>query len=120
MAGAAPERKRGVPNTRRFRRYAIDVRVSVEVFRDGTVSYFWGRSREFGQDGIGATLTGDLEKGDVVSLEFPLPTSPYPVKVRAIVRYRDGLYYGFEFLTLKPEQRTIVERACEMLEGSGA
>jgi PilZ domain len=116
MAGAAPERKQGASNTRRFPRYAIDVRVSVEVFREGMVSYFWGRSRELGQDGMGATLTGDLEKGDVVSLEFPLPLSPYPVKVRAIVRYRDGLYYGFEFLALKPEQRAVVERACEMLQ----
>jgi hypothetical protein len=40
---------------------------------------------------MGATLTGDLEKGEVVSLEFPLPLSPYPVRVRAIVRYREGL-----------------------------
>jgi hypothetical protein len=35
--------------------------------------------------------------------------------VRAIVRYRNGLYHGFEFLTLNQEQRNIVCRACEFL-----
>lgn len=117
MNGAAPERKPSVRNTRRYPRFTIDVRMSVEVFREGTVNYYWGRSRELGRDGIGATLTGELEVGEVVSLEFSLPVSPHPVKVRAIARYRDGLYYGFEFLAMKPEQRALVERACAMLAG---
>jgi len=31
------------------------------------------------------------------------------------VRYQAGLRHGFEFLTLTPEQRTGLVRACEML-----
>jgi hypothetical protein len=50
-----------------------------------------------------------------VSLEIPLPLSPYPLKVRAIVRYRQGLHYGFEFLTLSESQRDTVFRVCDML-----
>jgi hypothetical protein len=37
------------------------------------------------------------------------------LKVRAIVRYRQGLRYGFEFLTLDAHQRDILHRVCEML-----
>lgn len=114
MSGAAPKKK-AVRNTRRYPRYGMDTRMSVQVFRAGTVSYFWGRSTELGYDGIGGTLTGDLEPGEVVSMEFPLPLSAYPIKLRAIVRYRDGLHYGFEFLTLDPEQRRALYRVCELL-----
>ena len=66
-----------------------------------------------GQDGIGATLTGSLEPGEIVTLEIPLPLTPYPIKVRAIVRYRQGLRYGFEFLTLNDGQRDTILRVCD-------
>src|SRR5215472_5624334 len=102
-------------NTRRFPRYPLNVRMVVNIFREGNVSSLWGRSTELGQDGIGGTLTGELEPGEVVSMEFPLPLCPYPLKLRAIVRYREGLHYGFEFLTVTPEQRTALHRVCQML-----
>jgi hypothetical protein len=100
---------------RRYPRFAIDARMQVKMFQAGEFRTCWGRSTELGQDGIGATLTGDLEPGEIVSLEIPLPLSPYPLKVRAIVRYRQGLRYGFEFLTLSESQRDTVKRTCEML-----
>jgi len=109
-----PETPRGA-YARRFPRFAVDARMQVRMFQDGEFRSCWGRSTELGQDGIGATLTGELEKGEIVSLEIPLPLSPYPLKVRAIVRYRQGLRYGFEFLTLNETQRDIVTRVCEML-----
>jgi hypothetical protein len=117
MSEASTKSKKAVRNTRRYPRYALDVRMSVQVFRDGAMSYFWGRSTEFGQDGIGGTLTGELEVGEVVSIEFALPASPLPVRVRAIVRYQIGLHYGFEFLTLTAGQRTAVTATCERLAG---
>jgi PilZ domain len=100
---------------RRFPRYQIDLRVSVQVFRTtGTVS-LWGRSSELGEDGIGATLTGEVEPGEVVSMELSLPASSYPMKFRALVRYRTGLRHGFEFLALNRQQRDALHRVCEML-----
>jgi hypothetical protein len=101
--------------TRRFPRFAIDVRIQVRMFQDGEFRTCWGRSTELGQDGIGATLTGSLETGEIVTLEIPLPLTPYPIKVRAIVRYRQGLRYGFEFLTLNESQRDTVRRVCQYL-----
>jgi len=100
---------------RRFPRCSVDARLSVQVFRkSGTVS-LWGRSHELGEDGVGGTLTGELEPGEVVSMELSLPLSAQPVKLRALVRYRSGLRHGFEFLALNPEQRSILRRVCEML-----
>ncbi|HUA16047.1 MAG TPA: PilZ domain-containing protein [Verrucomicrobiae bacterium] len=101
--------------TRRFPRFAIDVRLQVRMFQDGEFRTCWGRSTELGQDGIGATLTGSLETGEIVTLEIPLPLTPYPMKVRAIVRYRQGLRYGFEFLTMNESQRDTIRRVCQYL-----
>lgn len=101
--------------TRRFPRFTIDVRLQVKMFQDGEFRTCWGRSTEMGQDGIGATLTGTLENGEIVTLEIPLPLTPYPIKVRAIVRYCQGLRYGFEFLTLNDAQRDTIKRVCEYL-----
>jgi hypothetical protein len=68
-----------------------------------------------GEDGIGATLTGTLETGEVVAMELMLPRAPYPMKFRALVRYRDGLRHGFEFLALTSGQRDEIRRVCESL-----
>jgi hypothetical protein len=101
--------------TRRFPRFTIDVRLQVKMFQAGEFRTCWGRSTEMGQDGIGATLTGSLEPGEIVTLEIPLPLTAYPIKVRAIVRYRQGLRYGFEFLTLNDNQRDTIQRVCQFL-----
>jgi hypothetical protein len=101
--------------TRRYPRFALDARLQVRMFQGGEFRSCWGRSTELGQDGIGATLTGSLEAGEIVTLEIPLPLSPYPIKVRAIVRYCQGLRYGFEFLTMNESQRDTIRRVCQYL-----
>jgi hypothetical protein len=113
--GAQESSRKPGPYTRRYPRFALDVRIQVKMFQSGEFRSCWGRSTELGQDGIGATLTGKLEAGEIVTLEIPLPLSPYPLKVRGIVRYCHGLRYGFEFLTLAENQRDTLRRVCEML-----
>lgn len=113
--GSSPAKPGKFTFTRRYPRFALDVRLQVKMFQDGEFRNCWGRSTEMGQDGIGATLTGSLEQGEIVTLEIPLPLTPYPIKVRAIVRYRQGLRYGFEFLTLNDAQRDTVRRVCQYL-----
>ena len=114
MSGTVPEPNQS-RSTRRFPRHPLDVRLSVHVFRPSGALALWGRSHELGEDGIGGTLTGELELGEVASLELSLPLSAYPLKVRAIVRYRMGLRHGFEFLALTAEQHDTLRRVCEML-----
>ena len=100
---------------RRFERHRYDVRVQVSVFRDGLSADLWGRTNELGLDGIGATLTGALKTGEVVSLEFPIPLAPLVMRVRAIVRYSQGLRCGFEFLIVTSQQRETMRQLCERL-----
>ncbi len=116
-SGGAPPAKASY--TRRFPRFVIDMRLQVKMFQAGEFRTCWGRSTEMGQDGIGATLTGSLEPGEIVTLDIPLPLTPYPIKVRAIVRYRQGLRYGFEFLTLNDSQRDTIQRVCQYLASKG-
>jgi PilZ domain-containing protein len=116
-AGASSEKAEAgkFSHPRRYPRFVFDVRLQVRMFQDGEFRSCWGRSVELGQDGIGATLTGTLTKGEIVTLEIPLPLTPYPMKVRAIVRYCQGLRYGFEFLTLNDGQRDTLRRVCQYL-----
>jgi len=100
---------------RRFPRYPVDIHLAVHVFRPEESVSVWGRSHELGQDGIGGTLTGALEPGEVVSMELALPMAAGPMKIRALVRYRDGLRHGFEFLALTAGQRQEIQRVCKML-----
>ncbi|MBI1740226.1 MAG: PilZ domain-containing protein [Acidobacteriales bacterium] len=100
---------------RRFPRHRLDARIQMSVFREGVTTAFWGRTSELGQDGVGATLSGELKVGEVVSMELPIPVTPYFLKVRAIVRYSEGLRCGFEFLIVTDEQRETLRRVCEML-----
>ncbi|HXY15425.1 MAG TPA: PilZ domain-containing protein [Terriglobales bacterium] len=110
--------KTGSQAPRRYPRYPVDMRISIQVFRPtGTVS-LWGRSTELGEDGIGGTLTGEVEPGEVVSMELSLPAS-HPMKLRALARYRSGLHHGFEFLALNSQQKDTLHRVCQIL-GTGA
>src|ERR1700730_12339344 len=75
--GNAPAAK--VAYTRLFPRFAIDMRLQVKMFQAGEFCTCWGRSTEMGKDGIGATLTGSLEPGEIVTLDIPLLLSHHPI-----------------------------------------
>src|SRR5438874_11866049 len=82
---------------RRFPRYPVDVRVSAKVFRPDAPIELWGRSIEFGQDGIGVTLTKELETGGVATLELTLPGTGTTIELLASVSYCDGQRRGTGF-----------------------
>lgn len=100
---------------RRFARCRFDARIQVSVFREGLTTTCWGRTSELSLDGIGATLSGELRVGEVVSLEFPIPLPPHVIKVRAIVRYSEGLRCGLQFLVVTDEQKLLLREVCVVL-----
>jgi hypothetical protein len=103
---------------RRFPRYRFDARVEASVFRDGVTTTLWGRTNELAQDGLGATLSGAVQAGEVVSLEFPIPAAPHVMKLRGVVRYSDGLRCGVEFLVVTGEQRMTLRQVCVLLSNA--
>jgi PilZ domain-containing protein len=115
MTDVVPKHKLAGRRMRKFTRYRVNLRITVDIFRSGKKSSLWGRSNEFGEDGVGATLTGEIEAGEVVALELTVPAAAAPLKIRAVVRYRDGLRHGFEFLTKTPAQADLIRRICEHL-----
>ena len=100
---------------RRFSRHRFDARIKASVSRQGLSTTCWGLTSEIGQDGMGATLSGEFEVGEVVSLEFPIPVRPHVMELRAAVRYRKGLRCGFEFLILTDQQKVTLSELCAML-----
>jgi len=113
LSGPSQTASKAKRRSRRFSRYRFDARVQASVFRDGLTTTYWGRTSELGEDGIGATLNGELQAGEVVSLEFALP--PHVMKVRAVVCYSEGLRCGFEFLVVTEEQRLMLRQVCVVL-----
>lgn len=104
--------------SRRYSRYRFDARIQLSVFRDGATVTYWGRTNELAQDGVGATLSGELQAGEVVSLEFPIPLPPKIMKLRAVVRYSDGLRCGFEFLVVRDDQKEMLRQVCVVLSNA--
>lgn len=115
MSGHSQATARAYERLRRFARHRFDARIQVSVFREGQTITYWGRTRELGQDGMGATLSGELQTGEVVSLEFSIPLPPHLMKLRAVVRYSEGLRCGFEFLVVTAEQRLAMRQVCVVL-----
>jgi len=103
---------------RRFSRHRFDVRIQVSVFREGLTTTYWGRTSVLGQDGLGATLSGALHSGEVVSLEFPIPLPPHVMKLRAVVRHSEGLSCGFEFLVMTGEQKLMLHQVCVVVSNA--
>lgn len=90
---------------RRHPRYRGDFRVNVSNLLENRYQKLEGHCRDLSEAGIGILLAAELNGGDVAGLNFSLPGSALQWEVRAVVRYRRGYQYGFEFLSLTGEQR---------------
>src|SRR5947199_10838647 len=120
MSLSPPEPEKIDPSKqRRYPRYPLDVRVSAKVFRPEAPIELWGRSIEFGQDGIGVTLTGELKAGEVATLELTLPGGGARLELRELGRGRDGLRRGFEFLARDAIRSDTIPSTCDLLAVAG-
>jgi c-di-GMP-binding flagellar brake protein YcgR len=105
-----PAPKRVDRHRRRHARYRCDFQVTVTHLSGGRYEKFEGHGRDLSEAGIGILLAADLSSGEVAGLSFLLPGSPGPWELRAVVRYRSGYQYGFEFLSLPAEQRELLRQ----------
>ena len=75
-----------------------------------------GHCRDLSEAGIGILLAAEMGGGEVAGLSFTLPGSTLPWEVRAVVRYRRGYHYGFEFLSLTSDQQAALNSYFKSLE----
>lgn len=61
-------------------------------------------------------IAAELKLGEVAALSFALPGSPQERNLRAVLRHRRGYHYGFEFLSLKPEDASFLAECLPKLE----
>ncbi|PYX36283.1 MAG: hypothetical protein DMG73_07685 [Acidobacteria bacterium] len=88
-------------NTRRWQRYPVDLPVRILPCSRLPAIAVTGRGTELSQCGMALYAGVDLEPDDLMEVEFLIPDS---LRVMAIVRNRDGYYFGLEFLVKLPGQ----------------
>jgi c-di-GMP-binding flagellar brake protein YcgR len=103
---------------RRHERYRTDFPVKASVLREAGYQNLAGRSSDIGGGGMGAVFNAECVKGEVISLEFSLPSAAQAFEVRSIVRYQKGFLHGLEFLGLTDEQRQAIDSFCSQLTPS--
>jgi c-di-GMP-binding flagellar brake protein YcgR len=121
MSASPPKSARNQIDRRRRRhpRYRADFRVTVSYLLGNHYQKLAGHCRDLSEAGIGVLLPAELDGGEVAGLSFSLPGSAgssVPWEVRAVVRYRRGYHYGFEFLSLTGEQQESLKRHLKGLE----
>jgi c-di-GMP-binding flagellar brake protein YcgR len=94
---------------RRHPRYSADFRVTVSHFLGNDYQKIEGHCRDLSQAGVGILLAAELNISEVTGLNFALPGLDGSWDVRAVVRYRRGYHYGFEFLSLTGEQQETLK-----------
>jgi PilZ domain len=104
MPSSQEERPWNTP--RAFRRFLLDIRVVIKAKET-----LHGRTKDLGEGGLGATIPGNIDLGEIVELEFQLPETNEPLRLKAEVRYRHGFQYGFRFLHPLDQQRELICRA---------
>jgi hypothetical protein len=83
-------------NTRRWRRYRVDLPVQV-IFRDGSHSIeVSGRSTELSRGGMALCAGLPLQTGAPIEVHFRTPSN---LRVAGIIRNRTAHCFGLEFLS---------------------
>jgi c-di-GMP-binding flagellar brake protein YcgR len=100
---------------RRFARHRLESRLLVTEAREGLARAVQGRIRDLSEGGLGCFVAGDLEPGQIVLVEFPLPKSRQDLVLRARVLRHATSHYGFEFLQVSPAVLEEIRAACEDL-----
>ena len=107
MSASTPKRatEQAARRRRRHPRYRGDFRVTLNHLLGNQYRRLEGHCSDLSEAGIGILLAAELNGGEVAGLNFSIPGSAHPWDVRAVVRFRRGYHYGFEFLSLTGEQQ---------------
>lgn len=110
----------GYTKMRRWPRYRINVPVRVVVQRPDKTVIVSGRGMELNEGGMALFAGVELRVGQRVEIEFTPPYSGQPLRVRGVIRNRNGYNYGSEFLLLDREDKIQSEQIRHVLQAMGS
>ena len=95
----------------------MNTRLTAAPCRDDRKKRIQGRALDISENGVGGLFSETWMVGSRFNLEISLPVGRAPLKLNAVVRHRTGVKfrYGFEFIDMSPEQRIILQGACDFL-----
>jgi hypothetical protein len=96
---------------RRHPRFELQTDIRVYSRTTGPLK---GYTVDISESGISALLKLEVSVGEVVELEFALPSGP--VAIRAVVRYKTAFRYGFQFVERDPQG--VIKATCSRLASS--
>jgi hypothetical protein len=115
---ASPLDQAGRKDRRRTPRHPFDQRVKVKVTSPGKEGIFFGRIIDISPFGLAAVLSGSLERGDKVSLEFSAGAGSPTLNLTAVIRYANGFRHGLEFLGVRAIELEHLRRACRAVDAT--
>jgi len=98
----------GSVELRRHPRFPLHADIRVYSRSAGLLT---GYTVDISESGVSAMLRLELPIGELVELEFELPSGP--VAIRAMVRHRTAFRYGFQFV--EPEPEGVIKATCSRL-----
>lgn len=115
MSPSSENQPSGGRDLRRSPRYTVDVRLRLFVPKDGKNAMVHGRGNDISENGMALFVAQDLQLEQRLEVEFTLPYSRQPLRVRIAVRNRNGYRYGVEFVNLSLPQQQEISRLCKAL-----
>ena len=97
-------------NHRRWLRHKIDVPIRVILSRSLKTRVVPGRGNELSEGGMALTAGVELKPGDEAAVEFTPPYTGMPIRIRGVIRNRQGYRYGMEFVTGNDEEKEQADR----------
>jgi hypothetical protein len=107
---ATSEPEAGHTERRRCSRYHFDQRLRVTATVRGKEAILYGRVVDISEFGLGAVISGSLQRGDSVSLNFDTDTGA--LTLTAVIRSVSGFRHGFEFAAMSPPDLQSLKLAC--------
>ena len=104
---------------RRWQRFLLDLPLRLVVHREKT-TIINGRGSDISEGGLLIFAGVELKEGEEIFVEFTPPYSSDPIRVRGVVRNREGYKYGVEFLWNSPEEEEQTTRFRNLLHLSSS
>jgi hypothetical protein len=88
--------------------------MAVTLIGDRSAPPLQGRCTVVSEGGLGATLTGNVPLGDIVSLDLYFPDTRDTVRAWATVKDSRSPNFGMEFFSLGEGQRAVIKHFCSL------